>query len=131
MSVYRHQGKWRYEFMRKGVRYRDSGFETKQMARDEEAEARKNLKRMNLDFLRLCKGRLRDVKARRTRKYLKENVAVIKKLIKLWGREKTILRDQVEDYLMEVATKSAFVANKELRFIKALFNFGIEREWFT
>lgn len=85
MSVSRHQGKWRFEFMIDSVRYRQSGFETKQAARDAEAERRKDLKRMNLDFLRLCKSRLRDLKINRTKKYLKENRKLVKNLIRGWG----------------------------------------------
>jgi len=132
VSVYRHQGKWRYEFMIGGVRYRDSGYETKQAARDAEAEERRNLKRTNLDFLRLCKSRLRDLRINRTRKYLEENKKLVKNLIKRWGRQRTITKTDVLEYVQAVAEKrGAFVANKELRFIRALFNHGITLEWFV
>jgi len=132
MSVYRHQGKWRYEFMKDGTRYRESGFETKQAARDAEAEARKNLKRMNMDFIRLCASRLKDLKINRSKKYLRENARLVKILIKRWKHLKTITKQDVLDYIQEVAeTRGANVANKELRFIKALFNHGINLEWFT
>lgn len=130
MTVYRHQGKWRYEFMIRGERYRDSGFETKQAARDAEAEARKDLKRMNIQFLRLCASRLKDVKNRRTKKYLKENAALVRKLIKVWKHKKSVQKADVVEYVQKVReTRGAFVANKELRLIKALFNHGISLEW--
>jgi integrase len=132
MSVFRHQGKWRYEFMIKGERYSKSGYETKQAARDAEAEARRDLKRMNMDFIRLCAARLKDLKINRSKKYLKENARLIKILIKRWKQQKTITKQDVVDYIQEVAEKrGANVANKELRFIKALFNHGINLEWFT
>ncbi len=132
MTVYRHQGKWRYEFMIRGERYRGSNYETKQAARDAEAEARKDLKRMNIQFVRLCASRLKDLKARRTRKYLKENASLIKVLIRRWRHKKTVLKSDVVEYLQEVVSKrGSFVANKELRFIRALFNHGIEMEWFS
>jgi integrase len=118
--------------MIQGERYRGSGYETKQAARDAEAEARRDLKKMNFQFLRLCASRLKDLKARRTKKYLKENAKLIKILIKRWKHKKTIVKADVVDYLQEVVEKrGSFVANKELRFIRALFNHGIEMDWFT
>ena len=128
MTVYRHQGKWRFDFWKNSVRQRESGFETKREAEAAQAEARKSLKGMNLAFTAICVSRLRDLKQRRTKKYFNENKWLIKKLIKLWKRNKKIIRKDVEDYLSAVATKSHFVANKELRLIKALFNHGVERE---
>jgi integrase len=110
------------------VRQRESGFLTKQEARAAEAEARKNLKKMNLDFIALCESRLRDLKERRTDKYFKENKSFIEKLILEWGNKKKIERKDVDDYLSKVAKRSHFVANKQLRFIKALFNHGVERD---
>lgn len=128
MTVYKHQGKWRFDFWKDKVRQRESGFDTKREAKAAEAEARKNLKGMNSAFIAICVSRLRDLKQRRTKKYFKENKWLIKKLIKLWKRNKKIIRKDVEDYLSAVANKSHFVANKELRLIKALFNHGVERD---
>jgi integrase len=56
----------------------------------------------------------------------KDNERLIKKLILLWHGKKEITKKDVEDFLND--TESNFVANKYLRFIKALFNFGIEME---
>lgn len=128
MTVSRHQGKWRFDFYKNKVRNRNSGYETKQEARAAEAEARKNLKKMNSDFISLCESRLRDLKERRTTKYFKENKSLIKKLILEWGSKKEIFRQDVDCYLSNVASQSHFVANKQLRFIKALFNHGVERD---
>lgn len=128
MTVYRHRDKWRYDFWKGGVRQRESGYETKTEAKAAEAEARKRLKKTNLGFISLCESRLRDLKERRTDKYFKENKAFIEKLILEWGNKKEITRKDVEDYLNQVAKKSHFVANKQLRFLKALFNHGVERD---
>jgi len=76
----------------------------------------------------LCGSRLRDLRERRTRKYFKENRQLIKNLIKVWRKKKIVTRKDVEDYLSDVASRSHYVANKELRFIKALFNHGVERD---
>jgi integrase len=128
MTCYRHQGKWRYDFWKNKVRQRESGFPTKKEAKAAEAEARKKLKGTNSGFIRICVSRLRDLKQRRTKQYFSENRKLIKKLIRRWKKKKKILRDDIEEYLLETAIKSHFVANKELRFIKALFNHGIERQ---
>lgn len=129
MSVYRHQGKWMYDFQKNKVRQKGSGYNTKQEARDAEADARKKLKMMNSDFISLCESRLRDLKERRTEQYFKENELLIKKLILRWGTKKVIYRGDVEQYLSERLKKSSNVtANKELRMIKALFGHGIDHE---
>jgi integrase len=126
MTVYRHQRKWRYDFWKEGQRFRGMAA-TKQEARTAEAEARKRVKKTNLGFIRLCASRLRELRARRTRKYLKENLSLFKKLIKIWGQKKEVTREDVETYLNGRALKSTIAANKELRFIKALLNHGVER----
>ena len=127
MTVYRHQGKWLYDFRKEGQRFKNGGYPTKQEARSAEAEARKRVRRTNLDFIKLCASRLKELKAKRTPKYLKENLSFFKKLIALWGTKKEVTREDVEAYLNERALMSANVANKELRFLKALFNHGAER----
>lgn len=128
MTVFRHQGKWAWEFWVNKVRQRKSGYATKLEAKMAEADARKNLRLMNSGFISLCESRLRDLQERRTGKYFKENKALIKKLILVWGNKKSVARKDVDDYLSGVAKKSHYVANKELRFIKALFNHGVERD---
>jgi len=126
MSVYRHQGKWKYDFWKNNVRQQEGGFPTRAEAKASEAEARKNLKGTNLGFTKVCVSRLRELKKRRTRQYFNENKKLIKKLIVRWKDKKKIVREDIEQYLLETSTH--FVANKELRFIKALFNHGIERD---
>lgn len=125
MSVYRHQGKWKYDFWKNKFRHQEGGYPTKQEAKAAEAEARKNLKRMNLGFTVLCESRLKDLKARRTDQYFNENKKLIENLIVRWRDKKKITQEDIEEYLREASTH--FVANKELRFIKALFNHGLER----
>lgn len=128
MTVYRHQGKWKYDFRKNKFRHQEGGFATKAEAKAQEAESKKNLKGTNLGFTRVCVSRLRELKQRRTKQYFSENKKLIKKLIREWKKKKKITREDVEVYLSPVAEHSHFVANKELRFIKALFNHGIEKE---
>lgn len=125
MTIYRHQGKWRYDFWKKGIRHRQAGYLTKEKARIAEAEARKKVKKTNTDFISWCESRLDDLNERRSHKYAKENGWLIKKLILKWGSLKEITRQNIEDFLKG---KSPYVANKELRMIKALFNHAVERE---
>lgn len=131
MTISRHHGKWRWDWWRDGIRYRKGGYETKQEAKIAEAEAMKTAPRMNLGFKHLCEGRLKELKSKRTPKHFQENEKLLNNLIERWATLKTITRDDVESYLNEVANQSHQKANKDLRLIKALFNHGIEREWFT
>ncbi len=88
MTVYRHQGKWRFDFLKGGRRFKGGGYPTKQEARSAEAEARKHVRKTSLDFIKLCASRLRELKAKRTQKYLKENLSFLKKLIAPWGTKR-------------------------------------------
>jgi integrase len=128
VTVYRHRVKWRFDFWKNGIRHRESGFSTKQEARAAEAEARKNLKSMNSDFIGLCVSRLKDLKQRRTKQYLDENQWLIEKLIVRWKNKKKITREDVEEYIAELAERSNNLANRDLRMIKALFSHGEDRE---
>lgn len=124
MSVSLHHGKWRYEFQKNGKRHRKGGYETELKARIAEAEAMETEEMMTSSFVKLVASRLRELKKRRTPKYHRENKALFKKLIVRWGN-KEIKREDIENYLYPI--ESPHVANKELRFIKALFKHGIER----
>ena len=129
MTVYRHGEKWMFDFWKNSRRQRKGGYRTKTQAMIAEAEARKNLKAMNSGFTELCESRLKDVEKRRSPKYFLDNERLIKNLILKWNAKKEITRKDVEGYLNQI--ESPFVANKDLRLIKALFNHGIEREFIT
>jgi len=129
MSVYEHQGKYRWEFWKDKKHYRSKCFRSREQAEKAERIAREKYEEMNLDFTKLCNGRLKELKNYRTEKYFKENDRLLKNLMEIWGFKKEITRDDVEAYLDTIG--SSYVRNKHLRFIKALFNYGIEREWFS
>jgi len=82
-------------------------------------------------FIGLCEKRLEDLEVRRSKKHFKENKTLFENLILLWGNKKDITRSDVEEYLKMTAKKSPQKANKRLRLIKALFNFGKNREWIS
>jgi len=128
--VEKHGKTWRYDFLKEGMRHKKGGFKTKAEAIQAEAEARAGVKSTNMDFLRLCTGRLEDIELRRSKSHFIENKKLFKILMERWGKFPQITIDLVEDYLKEVAKTSKNLANKHLRLIKALFNYGIKRNWF-
>jgi integrase len=130
MAVYKQRGKWMYDFEKNGQRYREGGFETKSEAQDEEAKARTTAKRINTDFIRLCESRLEEIEMRRSKGHFERNKLLIENLIKRWATKKAVTREDVEDLLNEVARESKYKANRYLALIKALYNHGIERQWF-
>lgn len=131
MTVWKFRDTWRYEFRVRGVRYGGNGYPTKREANEAEAEHRKRLKRRkptNRKFEEVCNARLVDLAIRRTPKYYDENKKLIDNLELLWGYKNEITRKDVQQYLNGVAKNSTWTANKELRFIRALFNLGIKEE---
>lgn len=130
MTVARHQGKWRYDFWKFGIRHRKGGYKTKEAAQMAEADAKRNLNKTNSDFLKLSESRLNELKNKRSKKYFKENEKIIRLLVARWAKKKEVTRLDIEEYIDEVAQRGHFEANKHLRLIKALFNHGIDRDWF-
>ena len=126
--VYRHHGKWMYDFWKTGVRHRKGGFKSKQDAAVAEVMARKNLKGMNTDFIGLCESRLKELDTRSTPKWFKENKLLITKILPLWGKKKDITREDVESFLNVTARTSHTNANAQLKMLKALFRHGLERD---
>lgn len=131
MSVSKHQGKWRFEIMVRGMRFRKSGFPTMQEARSAEEAERKKIGKINTDFIKLCEARLEELEIKRTIQHFRENKVFIENLVVRWGTQKEVTRDDVVELLNEAAKDSPQKANKYLKMVKALFNHGIEREWFT
>lgn len=128
--VEKHRSKWRYDFLKEGVRYKKGGFKTKAEAIQAEAEARTGVRTINMGFLKLCTARLEDIEIRRSNSHFKENKKLFETLMDRWGEFPQITIDLVEEHLKEIAKSSKNLANKHLRLIKALFNYGIKRNWF-
>jgi integrase len=128
MAVYKVKTGWKFDFQKLGHRFTKTGFPTKEKARTAEAKARGKARMISMAFSELCEKRLDEIKLNRTKKHLEENQRLFKNLTERWATKKEIKRDDVEEYLYEVAEASKQKANKHLRLIKALFNFGLERE---
>lgn len=124
--VEKHGTTWRYDFMKKGVRYKNGGYLTKEQAKDAEAKSRLSARRINTDFIKLCNSRLRDVELRRSKGHFERNKLLIKKLIALWGTKREINREDVKDYIEKIAEVSKEKANRVLALVRALFSHGLK-----
>ncbi|MBF0227593.1 MAG: site-specific integrase, partial [Desulfobacterales bacterium] len=135
MSVYLVSNKgWRYDFTLKGERYTEAWFKTKTEAKQAEAKRREEIKTpkeivktlTDITFLEMINLRLDHVKAYNSQKHYGEHYYLAKKWVKIWGKLdcKQISQAMVEGYIFERKKISAFVANKEIRYLRAAFNFA-------
>lgn len=143
MSVYFNQKrKWyEYYFRYQKKAYTRAGFQRKKDALAAEAERKKEVKKpqkpdvTDMDFLELCNLRLDFLKAYRGARHYTDTKYLANRWVKQWG-EKTvhqITTPMVQSYLVRTCQEiSAQTANKELRGLRALFNFGIKKpnRWF-
>lgn len=147
MSVYLVKGKgWRYDFTLKGERYTDTWFKTKKAAQAAEAKRREELKnpkpeveveeqetvestatepQTGITFLELVNLRLDFVKAYRSEEHYRANVYLARRWVKKWGKldGSAITADMVQKFLLGRRQVSAFTANKDLRHLRATFNY--------
>lgn len=140
MSVYLIKGKgWRYDFVLKGIRYTEAGFKTKRKANQAEALRREGLTNpkiesenmtvlIDMDFLELINKRLDYVKAYNSERHYTDHIYMARKWVKQWGKFKCseISTALIQSYLLRRSRQaSKYTANKELRSLRALFNFAI------
>ena len=144
MSVYSVKGKgYRYDFNLKGRRYTAAWFKTKSEAKQAEARKREEVLKLqsgqavmgtamtpiDMGFLELLNRRLDYVRAYKSKTYYVEHVHLGRRLIKEWpGLSCNEIKiSMVQNYLIKRAEVSALTANKDLRYLRALFNFGIKQ----
>ena len=139
MSVYFNKGKgWRYDFTLRGTRYTEAWFKTKRKALDAEAEKRKEVKNPLPDpeiptdtaFLELINRRLDHVKAYNSESHYLDVKYHCKRWQKCWKGWmcSEISTDEIETFLKKRLKISGHTANKELQYLRALFNFGIKKK---
>ncbi len=82
-----------------------------------------------MGFLELLNLRLDYVRVYKSQKYYLDHIYTARKLVKEWPHLKCgeITLRMVQAYLIKRSKVSAFTANKELRYLRALFNFGIKQ----
>jgi integrase len=141
MSIYSVNGKgWRYDFTLRKQRFTDQWFQTKKEARQAEAKRKEELLNPSLvpkeittptviTFLELVNNRLDHVKAYNSDRHYSEYIYMAKRWIKEWGKQDvtTVSQSAVERFLFKRLKVSAFTANKEIRYLKATFNYGKKR----
>jgi integrase len=141
MSVYLIKGKgkgWRYDFTLKGIRYTGTWFKTKTKAKQAEAKRREELKnpklrettQTDMDFLTLANKRLDYVKNYDSESHFKDVFYHVRRWVKEWNGRICIdiSNDMIERYIIKRSEVSAGVANKELQYLRAMFNYGIKRK---
>ena len=146
MSVYSVKGKgWRYDFTQNGIRYTEAWFKTKKEAKEAEARKREALKNppperglakpgvettpTDMAFLDLVNKRLDYVQAYKSHHYYVDHIYTTRKMVREWPNLRCgeITLQMAQAFLIKRSKVSAFTANKNLRFLRALFNFGIKQ----
>ncbi len=139
MSVYLKKGKgWRYDFTRKGIRHTEAWFKTKKEAKQAEARKREELKNPPLileaqtdtGFLKLVNLKLDHVKAYNSASHYRDYIYLARRWIKVWGQLNCneISTDMIEKFVLQRNKVSAYTANREIRSLRATFNFGKKRK---
>ena len=146
MSCYFVKGKgWRTDFIHKGIRHTLTWFKTKNDAKQAMAKAREEEDNpikpssteatpTDMSFLELVNRRLDYVKAYNSERHYTDHLYLAKRWVKLWGELSCseITGDIIQNYLLKrVRQTSGYTANKELRYLRAVFNFGMHpvRNW--
>lgn len=139
MGAYFIKGKgWKFQFRINKVRYQSGAFKTKKEALEAERKKREQLKnpqpsspKTGISFFDLIQRRLDYVRVYHTKAYYD----AYRFMARRWARQwkdipcDEITRGMVEDFLLERAKVSSNAANKDLRYLKAVFGWGIEMGW--
>ncbi|RPJ07302.1 MAG: site-specific integrase [Deltaproteobacteria bacterium] len=144
MSVYFTKGKgWRYDFTLSGTRQTRAWFETKTKARQAEAERREEIlnpkedpvmeTEIDMVFLDLVNLRLDHVKAYNSESHYGTYTYVAKRWTGIWEKVpcSQITTAMVQKHLLKRRQISAYTANKDLRYLRATFRFGIGKRFIT
>ena len=146
MSIYSVKGKgWRYDFTLEGTRHTKGWFKRKQDAQKAVTLKKEELKNpapvieapetpIDMVFLDLVNCRLDYVKAYNSERHYTDHLYLAKRWVKEWGKRKCIeiTPTMIQNYLLKrFRQTSGYTANKELRYIRALFNFAMHptRDW--
>ena len=138
MSLYLVKGKgWRYDFTLKGIRHTGSWFKKKTEARRAEAKRKEEILspkpieeiRTDMGFLELVNKRLDYVKAYNSESHYQTYICLARKWVRKWGKLRCgqITREMIEEYMLNRRNISAYTANKDLRYMRASFNYGLKK----
>ncbi len=137
MSIYFVKGRgWRYDFTQNGERHTAAWFKTKTAAREAEHEKKEEIQEdktvkapTDIRFLDLVNKRLDHVKAYKSGEYYKAYCYMAKRWVHHWAdlECRSITPQMIEEFLIGRSMKSEFAANKDLRHLRATFNYGKKR----
>ncbi|RJR44001.1 MAG: site-specific integrase [Desulfobacteraceae bacterium] len=138
MSSYFVKGKgWRYDFTLKGTRHTGSWFKKKTEARTAEEARREELVRprqeteipTDISFLELVNRRLDHVKVYCSESHYRDCRYMAKRWVKRWGKMLCgdVTQDMIEKFVIWRSSISPDTANKEVRYIRATFNYGLKK----
>ena len=139
MSSYFVKGKgWRFDFILEGTRFTGSWFKTKREAQKAEESKREEVINpltvqqtpTDMGFLDLVNRRLDHVKAYNSVQHYQDTCYIARKWIKQWGLLtcNQISQEMIERFVMERSKVSKVTANKEIRYLRSLFNFGKKKK---
>ncbi len=140
MGVYSVKGKgWRFDFTNKGTRQTGAWFKTKKEALQAEARRKEEIlnppqkveKPTDMAFLELVEKRLDYVKAYLTEHHYEDYISLARRWVKEWGNTMCadITSDTIQSYMIRRSNVSQYTANKDLRYLRAAFNYGLKRGW--
>lgn len=137
MSCYLIKGKgWRYDFTLNGQRHTATWFKTKKEVKRAEAKRREELSKpaektsTDMAFLNLVNKRLDHVKAYNSLRHYQEYQYMAKRWVKRWCKFNCseISPEDIERFILQRSKVSACTANKEIRYLRATFNFGMKKK---
>jgi integrase len=137
MSAYFTKGKgWRYDFTLDGIRYTKTWFKTKIEAKTAESQRREELAKpqqetempTDMAFLELVNRRLDHVKAYNSKRHYETTCYLAKGWTKIWGNLVCgeVTQEMIEQHILKRKKVSGYTANKELRYLRSCFNFGLK-----
>lgn len=138
MSVYFTKGRgWRYNFYLNKTRHTSSNFyPTKKEARQAEAKRREEIKNQkiltiqtDMAFWELLNKRLDHVKAYNSKRHYEDYVCMARRWAGEWGNRmcSEIAQSDVQHFILKRSQVSSYTANKDLRYLRAVFNFAMKQ----
>jgi integrase len=140
MSIYFEPGRgWKYDFQFQKRRHQSNYYKTKTEAREAEAEKRKELKNpvpipeipTDMAFLTLINKRLDYLQAYRANSHYMETKYLAKRWVKEWKSKlcSEICAEDIQQFVLKRRKVSNYTANKEIRYLRAMFNFGVKKRY--
>ncbi len=140
MSTYFEPGRgWKYDFQFQKRRHQSNYYKTKTEAREAEAEKRKELKNpvpipetpTDMAFLTLVNKRMDYLQAYRANSHYMETKYLAKRWVKEWKSKlcSEISAEDIQQFVLKRRKVSNYTANKEIRYLRAMFNFGVKKRY--